>query len=125
MFGCEKALREQFEEELRESSSYYKMYKRSYFLEQVEIDAHDFNVNPFESEFLNDLVRLFHDDTQYTISNLFETICELEEDVRSHAATFFSCADIIYRGLCREIERIADEMGKDLSDEDLQKLGLI
>ena len=123
--GCEKALRERFDQELRESSSYYEMYRRDYFLEQVEIEDHDYNVNPFGSELLNGLTRLFFNDTQYTVKNLSETISELEEDARSHANTFFSCAYQMYRSYCREIETVAEEIGKELSDDELQKLGLL
>jgi hypothetical protein len=48
----------------------------------------------------------------------------LEEDVNQHADTFFGAAYQIFREYCGEIENIAEEIGKNLSDDDLVKLGL-
>lgn len=68
--------------------------------------------------------RLIHDDSDYTIGNLFETISELEHDLNKRADTFFGCAYQEYKNFCSEAEKIAEEIGKDLSDDDLVKLGI-
>ena len=113
-----------FEEELTGSDDYYEMYQKSYFLEEIEIKKNDYNVDPFDSDLLNGLARLIHDDSDYTIENLFETISELEHDLNKRADTFFGCAYREYKNFCSEAEKIAEEIGKDLSDDDLVKLGI-
>ena len=120
---CE--LLHRFEQELTESSDFYLMYKKSYFLKQIEIEKDDYNLDLFESDILNGLARLFHDDSEYTVENLIEIVSELEDDVSKHADTFFGCAYQEYKNYCREAEKIAEEIGKDLSDDDLVKLGLL
>ena len=120
---CE--LLHRFEQELTESSDFYLMYKKSYFLKQIEIEKDDYNLDLFESDILNGLARLFHDDSEYTVENLIEIVSELEDDVSKHADTFFGCAYQEYKNFCREAEKIAEEIGKDLSDDDLVKLGIL
>lgn len=118
-------LRKLFDQELYESSDYYGMYKRSYFHEQINIEHNDYNVDMFDSCILNELARLIHDDSQYTVHNMYETMSELEEDVNSHANTFFGQAFEIYCKYCQEIEKIAEEIGTNLSGEDADKHSLI
>lgn len=122
---AETALRERFEQELRDRSGYYEMYKKSYFLERVEIEKEDYNLDPFDSDLLNGLARLIHDESEYGVENLFEILQELDEDVSEHMNTFFEEAYRIFREYCREIEDIAEEIGKDLSDDDLRELGIL
>ena len=117
-------LRKRFDQELYESSDYYRMYKRSYFHDQIRIESHDYNVDMFESELLNGIARLLHDETEYEIQNMHEVIVELQEDVNSHANTFFSRAYDAFCGYCGEIETIAEKIGACLSEEALEKLGL-
>lgn len=122
---AERELLQRFEKELNDSSDFYEMYKKSYFLKQVEIEKNDYNLDLFESEILNGLARLLHDDSEYTVENLIEIVGELEDDVNKHADTFFGCAYQEYKSFCREAEKIAEEIGKDLSDDDLVKLGIL
>ena len=121
-----EALRERFEQELRENTDFYGMYEESYFIERVTIEKNDYSMDMFDSDFLNGLARLIQNETDYNIDvwSLFEIIREMEEDVNKHADAFYSSAYYIYRGYCREIENLAEEIGKDLSGEDLTKLGL-
>ena len=123
--GAQRELLKRFEKELKENSDFYEMYKKSYFMEQIEIEKHDFNLDLFDSEILNGLARMIHDDSEYTVEKLYETIGELEDDLNKHADTFFGCAYQEYKDYCREAEKIAEEIGKDLSDDDLMKLGLL
>ncbi len=117
-------LRNLFETELYESSDYYHMYKRSYFHEKVDIEKNDYNVDLFDSDLLNGIARLIHDDSEYDVRNLFETMSEMEDDVNSHADTFFSRAYEAFCEYCEEIEEIAEEIGADLSGDDMNKLGI-
>lgn len=119
---AETALKKLLEQELQESADYYQMYKRSYFLDRIEIEAHDFNVDPFDSDILNGFARLLHDATEYTVLELGETIQELEEDVQSHADTFFESAFRVYRSYCGDLEKIAEEIGENLSGDELDQL---
>lgn len=120
-----QVLQTRFEKELRENTQYYFMYKKSYFLDRIEITDHDFNVDLFESDLLNGLARLIHDETEYTVDGILETIGEMQDDINSHAEMFFSAAYDVYRDYCLEIEEIAEEIGKDLSDDDLIRMGIL
>ena len=122
---AQRELLQRFEKELTDSSDFYEMYKKSYFLKQVEIEKNDYNLDLFESDILNGLARLLHDDSEYTVENLIEIVGELEDDINKHADTFFGCAYQEYKSFCREAEKIAEEIGKDLSDDDLVKLGIL
>lgn len=121
---AEERLLEMYERELSSSEKYYRMYQRGYFLDSVEIEAHDYNVDLFDFDLFNLLARLIHDETEYTVSRLPEIIGEMEEDVRRRGDTFFTCAHLDYRAYCAEIEKIAEEIGKDLSGDDLAALGI-
>ena len=79
----------------------------------------------FDSDIINGIFRLIHDETEYSVKGLIDTIQELEEDVRSHADTFFGSAYQIYQDYCREIEALSEEIGGELSDGDLVKLGIL
>lgn len=113
-----------FVDELTGSGDYYSMYERSYFLEHIDIEKHDFNVDVFDNDLFNGLARLIHDESEYTVNGLYETIAELEEDVSRLASTFYSEAHERYEEYCKKIEEIAEEIGKDLSGDDMRKLGI-
>ena len=117
-------LRKQFEQELSERSDYYRMYKRSYFHERIDIEKNDYNIDLFDSDLLNGLARLIHDDSEYDVRDMYETMSEMEDDVNSHADTFFGRAYEPFREYCEEIEIIAEEIGADLSGDDMDKLGI-
>ena len=117
-------LRKLFEQELFESADYYRMYKRNYFHERIDIEKNDYNVDMFGSDFLNGLARLLHDDSEYDVRDMYETMREMEEDVNSRADTFFGRAYEAFCEYCEEIEEIAEEIGADLSGDDMDKLGI-
>lgn len=117
-------LRKLFEQELSESADYYRMYKRSYFHERIDIEENDYNVDMFDSDLLNGLARLIHDDSEYDVRDMYETMSEMEEDVNSDADTFFGRAYEAFCEYCEEIEEIAEEIGADLSSDDMDKLGI-
>lgn len=117
-------LRKLFEQELSESSDYYRMYKRSYFHERIDIEKNDYNVDMFDSDILNGIARLIHDDSEYDVRDMYETMSEMEDDVNSHADTFFGRAYEAFCEYCEEIEEIAEEIGADLSGDDMEKLGI-
>lgn len=123
--GAREELRRRFERELTDRAGCYRMYKKSYFLERVEIERNSYAGELFDNEILGALAGcLFPGGSDYSVENLCETLAELEEDLDRHAGAFFYSAWEIYRMYRREVEDLAEEIGKDLSDEDLQKLGV-
>ena len=121
--SAEANLRKLFERELSESTDYYRMYKRSYFHDRIDIEKNDYNVDMFDSDILNGIARLIHDDSEYEVRNMYETMNELAEDVNTHADTFFGQAHDIFCEYCAKIEKLSEEIGADLSDDDMDKLG--
>lgn len=73
----------------------------------------------------NGLYKMLQREDDYMISGLLETIREMEDDVDSRSESFFFCADGVYRDYRAEIEKAAEELGKTLSDGDLERLGLV
>lgn len=124
ILSAPKNLRERLNQELSESADYYRMYKRSYFHDRIDIEKNDYNVDMFDSDILNGIARLIHDDSEYDVRDMYETMNEMENDVNSHADTFFGRAYDIFREYCEEIEEIAEEIGADLSGDDMDKLGI-
>lgn len=122
---AESHLCEQFEEDLRENADYYKMYEKSYFIDKVEIEELDSGVDLFDSNLANGVARLFFRDVEYMATGLLEVMSELQDDMNSHAQMFFSSAHDEYRRFCREIECIADELGRGVSDETLVQIGIL
>lgn len=120
--AAESSLRERFHDELGES--YYRMYKRSYFLEKPEVENLSADAEYTDSVILNGIMELLELDTDYMITGLMETVDELEDDVNSRADTFFASAHRHYQSYCAKIEEVAEELGKKLSDDDLERLGL-
>jgi len=117
--SAEHVLLEQFFEELNDSSGFYKMYDRRYFLEKPEIENLGEDMEYTESFILNGLIRAIQGDNEYVISGLIETISELEDDVNSRAGTFYASAHTLFKKYCEQIEEIAEEIGKDLSGDEL------
>lgn len=83
-----KNLLARFENELTDCSDYYKMYQFDYFVDQADIEEHDYRVN--EDGIFKILEGIFSDSIQYTLPNLFSTINEMENDLNDHANTFFT-----------------------------------
>ncbi|MCD7824780.1 MAG: hypothetical protein LUH14_02255 [Clostridiaceae bacterium] len=109
---CYKNLLSQFENELNESRDYYALYDFNYFINQADIEEHDYRIS--EEGFLHILETVFTDSIQYTISSLFDVINEIENDLNDHAATFFNTAAAIYSDYYTEIIELLDVIGKEL-----------
>ena len=123
--GAETHLRKLFEEDLQENADYYQMYEKSYFIDKVEIEELDSRADLFDSNLANGVARLLFRDVEYMATGLLEVMSELQDDMNSHAQMFFGSAEDEYRRFCREIERIADELGRSVSDETLVKIGIL
>ena len=83
------------------------------------------DVEMSDNPLLNGLYKMLQRDEDYVISGLLETINEMEDDVNSRADSFYSAAHGLYQDYCAKIEKIAEEIGKDLSDDDLERMGLL
>lgn len=114
------SLGESFQKELRDS--YYRMYDRKYFLEKPEIENLSEDIDYSDSVILNGIMGLL--DAKYLITGVMETVDELEDDLESRADTFCASAHDHYRSYCAKMEEVAEELGKKLSDDDLERLGL-
>lgn len=116
-----RELLKRFGKGLADSSDYYdyyEIYKKNYFLEQIEIEKNDYDLNLFDSDLRNGLARLIHDDSEYTNENLFEATGKLEDDLNKYADTFFGCAYQEYKDYCRESRKNPRERGA-ISDDNL------
>lgn len=112
--NCYKELKKSFEHELSSNRDFYGMYKFDYFLDQVEITTHDFRVS--EGGFFKLMETAFLDNVQYTISDIYAPISEMETDLNSHATTFFKAAYAAYREHEKKLEEYVDVIGKDLPE---------
>lgn len=104
-----------FEAELRENADFYAMYQFDYFMDQVEIEEHDYRIS--EGGFLRALETLAGGSIQYTITDIHSAISEMEEDINDHANTFFNTAQSEYQYYCQEIEELLQEIGNDFSEQ--------
>lgn len=104
-----------FEAELRENADFYAIYQFDYFMDQVEIEEHDYRIS--EGGFLRALETLAGGSIQYTITDIHSAISEMEEDINNHANTFFNTAQSEYQYYCQEIEELLQEIGNDFSEQ--------
>lgn len=107
--GCKSELTKKFENELLKNASYYAFYDVNYFIEKVPIEKHDFRVS--EDVVFKLLETLIADNVQYTITDIYTSISEIEHDLNSHANTFFSAAYREYKSYISEIEQLLDGIG--------------
>lgn len=107
-----KNLLVEFDNELNDNRDFYRMYNFDYFIDQVEIEEHDHRIS--EDFFTRVLETLLTDSIEYTISDLYSAINEIENDLDSHSNTFYGAAFIIYKSYVTEIEKILDKIGKGL-----------
>ena len=108
--NCYKNLLAEFKNEITENSDYYSLYNIEYFIEAVEIEEHDYRV---EEDFIaRALETLFTDSIEYTITDLYSSIGEIEQDLDVYANTFFGAAYDIYRDYVAEIEDIIEQIGQ-------------
>ncbi len=109
-----KALLAEFENELKDNVDYYAMYDFDYFVEQAEIEEHDYRI--FDDVFTRTLETLFTDSIQYTITDIHSAISEIENDLGSRANTFYEAAFNEYKSYISEIEELLDKIGKKLPE---------
>lgn len=109
-----KNLKARFEEELNEHSDYYKLYGLEYFMEQAEIEEHDFRIS--DEGFFKFLETVLADNIQYTLNNIYSVILELENDLNKYAGTFSRSALTEYQRYVEEIEKLVDSLGKGLPE---------
>ena len=121
---AQKNLLRQFQGELNENADYYRMYDLNYFIEQVDVEEHDYNLDTGDKVF-DFVARLVNNNTEYTLEGLFDSLGELEDDLNKNAASFFNTAFTIYQDYCYQITHIAETIGNHLTDEDLTMLGIL
>lgn len=107
-----KNLLAEFEDELNDNQDFYGMYDIDYFIEQVEIEEHDYRIS--EDFFTRALETLFTDKVEYTVTNLYSAINEIQNDLDSQANTFYGAAFNAYQSYISEIETLLDNIGKGL-----------
>lgn len=112
---CKKNISSLLEAELLENADFYAMYQFDYFMDQVEIEEHDYRIS--EGGFLRALETLAGGSIQYTITDIHSAISEMEEDINDHANTFFNTAQSEYQYYCQEIEELLQEIGNDFSEQ--------
>ncbi len=109
---CHKNLLTKFENELNYNRDYYSMYNIDYFIEQVDIEEHDYRV---EEDFLARVLEtLFTDSIEYSITNLYSSISEIEQDLDYYSNTFYGAAYNLYKEYVSEIEDIIEQIGREL-----------
>lgn len=112
---CKKDISSLLEAELLENADFYAMYQFDYFMDQVEIEEHDYRIS--EGGFLRALETLAGGSIQYTITDIHSAISEMEEDINDHANTFFNTAQSEYQYYCQKIEELLQEIGNDFSEQ--------
>ena len=121
---AEQTLRDRFEAELRDDADFYKMYERRYFHDQVYVD--DLGDDAFDSSIANSIMNFLFNDEQYMVdSGLQEALTELQNDVNSHGKSFYANAHGIYREYCLPLEELAEEIGRQVADEELRQWGVL
>ncbi len=112
---CHKTTPEYFSRELAneltDNRDYYQMYDQNYFIQQVEVVMHDYNLDTGD-KFIDFFSKMVNNATEYTIDGLFEAIGEIESDASNNAESFYSFAYSLYETHCMEIEEIAEKIGK-------------
>lgn len=112
---CYDHLLAEFEKELIDNKDYYDMYDLDYFINQVDIEEHDYRIG---DDFLTrTLEGLFTDSVEYTINDLHLALNEIESDLNNHANTFYRAAFNIYKCYITDIEELLEQIGKNLPDK--------
>ena len=121
---AEATLRRSFDERLREGADIFRMYDRSYFHDKVYVD--DLGDDAFDSSIANGIMNFLFNDEQYMVdSGLQEALTELQNDVNSHGKSFYADAHGIYREYCLPLEELAEEIGRQVTDEELRQWGVL
>ena len=108
-----QSLLSEFDSELDDNQDYYSMYDFDYFIDQVEIEEHDHRVyDDFFSRMIETL--LTKDSVEYTMTDIYSAIREMENDLNEHTNTFYGAALQIYQEYVSDIEKIIDKIGKGL-----------
>lgn len=117
--NCNANLLELFEQELSENSDYYQLYDYDYFLEQADIEEHDYRIS--DDFITRTLETLFTDSIEYTIPDLYLALEEIQNDLDKYTNTFFGAAQKLYHTYISEIEALLDTIGKELPDMELNE----
>lgn len=118
---AETLLAEPLAQELSQGADYYKMYRKSYFLDRYQVEDVSDRDLTYTTGLLDSLTKLMAAG-EYVVQDLGAVLGELQEDVNQHADTFFARAREIYLDHCARIEELAEELGRRLSEEDLARL---
>ncbi|WP_455719730.1 hypothetical protein [Agathobacter sp.] len=87
---CHKNLLNSFNEELNDSRDFYSLYDIDYFIDQVNIEEHDYRYA--DGIFLKALETMLTDHIEYTITDIYSAISEIQDDADSRANTFYGLA---------------------------------
>lgn len=110
----ERTLQLAFEKELRDSFDYYSMYQFNYFVDQIEIEEHDYRIN--EKGFFRLFETLVAQNIEYTFIGCLEAIGEMNLDLHRNLSTFFDAAYNEYNSLVSEIEFLTNVLGTELPE---------
>lgn len=111
---CKKNLQLEFEKELCDSSDYYSMYQFDYFVNQIEIEEHDYRIN--DEGFFRLLETLVAKNIEYTFSGCLEAIGEMSKDLQRNLTTFFNAAYKKYECIVKDFEFLIDSLGMELPE---------
>lgn len=111
--NSQRNLERQYNEELNDSTGYYTLYTLDYFIDQTDIETHD---RRFTEGIYKILERLVPDSIEYSMTNVYSSIEELENDVNARAQTFYGVAHQIYADYVEQIELLLENASKTLPD---------
>lgn len=106
--SCKQIFTETFEEEIRDNQDYYGMYDFNYFVDNVTIERYDYRIT---TGFLKFAETLLPGKIEYSYSNFFDTIYEMERDINNRASSFYKCAYNEYLSYVRKIEKMIEALG--------------
>lgn len=108
--GSYKSLLNVFEQELLDSSDYYSLYKKQYFIDLVDINEYD--ARTCDTGLWGGLEKLLTDKIKYRMSPEISTsVQEMQKDLNDHCTTFFNAAHEEYCDYIIKIEKALDEIG--------------
>lgn len=105
-----KSLLNVFEQELLDSNDYYRLYKKQYFIDLVDINEYD--ARTCDTGIWGGLEKLLTDKIKYRMSpEISSSVQEMQKDLNDHCTTFFHAAHEEYYNYISEIEKKLDIIG--------------
>jgi hypothetical protein len=104
-------LKKIYDKELIEEHEFYKMYNMDYFVEQLDIDEMDTSFSDEEDVLGRILETIFTNTKEYSVTNIFSSISEMESDLRDNATTFYKFAQSEYQQYIAKIEAQLEIVG--------------